>query len=386
MPRKRVSRQQEAAAGNLPPQPPSVPTQQQQKASRASAFRQRELAAGNLPPSPPPVPAQQKKKTLRARASRQRELAAVPPPLPPVPAQQQQKAPRKWKTATDNLTPLPPSLPVQHQKAPHARASRRRKLTTPNVTDSDDSERYVSLVRNRQNVVRSNISDVGRSEVHRAISFDSNDESEEEYFIPATKRARLSQPMIQTSSPRSYYVPNLSNIDPLELLANVFEQSLHNVIEATSTNNPCLVNRLSSGKDLQEFSGNPLEWYRFKQNYEVLSELGKYSKKENVLRLVRSLKGEARSAIENLLATNVDDPNLIIETLELLFENRNIILEKIVTGLKGLSEVISSMDILEFSTKLSSAVNALNSLGGQGYLGSPELLKEMKKSYLQIWF
>ncbi|OXU17075.1 hypothetical protein TSAR_012479 [Trichomalopsis sarcophagae] len=66
-----------------------------------------------------------------------------------------------------------------------------------------------------------------------------------------------------------------------------------------------------------------------------------------------------------------------METLELRFGNKSIISEKVVSGLKQLPNVVSSMDVLVFSTKLRSAVIALISLNSIGYFLSPDLLKEL---------
>ena len=144
-----------------------------------------------------------------------------------------------------------------------------------------------------------------------------------------------------------------------------------------TSSDPRLVNRLTSAKDLPNFSGNPLEWMKFKQAYELSSELGEYDSRENVLRLDRALEGESRSAVENILATGSDDVDLIIETLEFRCGKKNIIFEAIVSGLRQLPDVTSSMDVLVFSTKLRSAVIAIHSLEDIGYLSSPDLVKEL---------
>lgn len=67
-----------------------------------------------------------------------------------------------------------------------------------------------------------------------------------------------------------------------------------------------------------------------------------------------------------------------METLELNFGSKGVILEKIIIGLKKLPCMSSSSTgIVNFATKLRTAVIAIKSLEGVGYLLSPDLLKEL---------
>ena len=93
-----------------------------------------------------------------------------------------------------------------------------------------------------------------------------------------------------------------------------------------------LVNRLTSSRKLLTFDGNPLEWRSFNQAYDTSS--GEYSSEEIVFHLFEELKGEARSAVENILATGTKNPDIIMKTLKLRFGNKNVIFYEILLNLK----------------------------------------------------
>ena len=138
------------------------------------------------------------------------------------------------------------------------------------------------------------------------------------------------------------------------------------------------MNRLTTSKKLVTFDGNPLEWRSFNQTYETSSVSGGYSNEENVTRLFEALKGETRSAVENILATGTKNPDIIMKTLELRFGNENLILSEIVLKLKKLLSICSGeIDIVNFSSKLNNAVSALDEMNNIGYLFNKDLLKEL---------
>lgn len=91
-----------------------------------------------------------------------------------------------------------------------------------------------------------------------------------------------------------------------------------------------LINRLTYKKGLPQFSGDCLEWLRFKRAFETSSNLGGFSDTENIARLFEALKGEAKDAVDSLMVTACS-AQTIIKTLELRFGNADRITDRIVT-------------------------------------------------------
>lgn len=170
----------------------------------------------------------------------------------------------------------------------------------------------------------------------------------------------------------------VSNIDPAvrmaEAMAEVFERTLSTMRDGSfGGNNSRVFNRLTPDTKLPVFSGEPLDWLHFKEAFDLSSESGGYSDRENIGRLFTALQGKAREEVHSLLATRCDSES-VIKTLELHFGNKQAIAQKIVDDLKKLPEVTSGKTtIISFATKLRNAVVAFKRLEIIGYLHSPEL-------------
>ena len=142
-----------------------------------------------------------------------------------------------------------------------------------------------------------------------------------------------------------------------------------------SEGNSRLVNRLTTAKELPTFSGDPLEWLHFKEEYKLSSELGEYGDRENISRLFKALKGEARDVVNTLLATS-RDPASVIRTLDLHYGNKRSVAEKIVRNLKKFPESdASSSSLTHFATEWRNATVAFKSLNLPDYLYSPDLIR-----------
>ncbi|XP_076660490.1 uncharacterized protein LOC143363843 [Halictus rubicundus] len=167
-------------------------------------------------------------------------------------------------------------------------------------------------------------------------------------------------------------------VDPATRLAEAIENTLLAVRESSASEaNSRLVNRLTSAKALPTFSGDPFEWLHFKEAYELTSELGGFSERENIARLFGALTGEAREAVRVLLATTRDAKE-VMQTLELHYGNKNLIAEKLSSAIKELPHLNSGkVNMVQFSTKLKNTVAAFKSLGLVGYLHSFDLLKSV---------
>lgn len=184
---------------------------------------------------------------------------------------------------------------------------------------------------------------------------------------------------ITDRAPRDATVSTVNNYtdrsDVLRLLAREIESARD--VPSTSTGTGQLVNRLTSAKSLPKFTGDCLEWLRFKQSFELSSELGGYSERENVARLYEALKGEAREAVDALMIT-ASSANVIMQTLQLRFGNPDKIINRIVQDIKKLPKINTGrMDLITFATKLRNSVAAMQTLKHVGYLYSPDLIKDV---------
>ena len=182
-----------------------------------------------------------------------------------------------------------------------------------------------------------------------------------------------SQPVRQT---RSFSLDR--NEDAATRIANAMEQTLRAARDASiSEHNSSIALRLKSVKDLPDFSGDPLEWINFREAYKLSTDLGGYTDRENINRLFKSLKGDARESVKTLLATT-GDADAVIRTLDLQYGNKNVVAQRIINDIQGLPSLESGhISITRFAAKLQNAVEAFKSLNLTCYLSSPDLLKSV---------
>lgn len=186
--------------------------------------------------------------------------------------------------------------------------------------------------------------------------------------------AESSRALVDAPRDRS---PSVSAMD-ISHLTKAIEATLNTVREASVGNGSNrLVNRLTSNRGLPTFDGDGLEWLRFKRAFEISTEVGGYSDRENISRLYESLKGEAKDAVSSLMLT-ASNTAQIMETLELRFGNKDVILREMVQGLKKLPKINSGkIDIVTLATKVKNAVAAMEAISHIGYLHSPDLALEI---------
>lgn len=128
----------------------------------------------------------------------------------------------------------------------------------------------------------------------------------------------------------------------------------------TVTHNNAFLHKVNSSKALPIFTGDPLDWARFKQAYDNSTQNFQIPNQENIARLFEALKGEARETVKTLFASG-SNSNDIMRTLELRFGNSKMILEKIISEFSNLPAIGSGkISLLEFASKLKNAVTSLN--------------------------
>ena len=158
------------------------------------------------------------------------------------------------------------------------------------------------------------------------------------------------------------------------------DQSEIGEMSAQESRNPdsssALMNRLTN-QSLPNYYGDLMDWLRFKHAYNLSTRLGKFTEAENVDRLNKCLRGEAREAVRSLLPTTTD-ASLIMKTLEREFGNPTKITKKVIEDLKRLPRVGSGkMKLSTLTSAVSKAVAVMRSLDNVWYLHSPELCEEI---------
>lgn len=167
----------------------------------------------------------------------------------------------------------------------------------------------------------------------------------------------------------------LQQRDLVEAMSAAFAQALK--VNAQRDTQPGLVNRLASSKEAMEFSGNSLEWLRFKRAFVTSTVSGNYTDEENVSRLYELLKGDARKAVESLMFTTKSAAE-IMGALELLYGGSDRILQKLVESLRKLPRLSSGeMNVITFASHVKNNVTAIRSIGDKGYLSNPDLLYDI---------
>ena len=148
-------------------------------------------------------------------------------------------------------------------------------------------------------------------------------------------------------------------------------------LNSGSANFDKLLHRLTSSKDLPNFNGDCLDWMRCKKAFDLSTKVGGFSDEENVARLHRCLRGEAREAVASLLITATSAAG-IFESLEMRFGNPEVIVSKTIQKLKRLPKATSgNVDIVLIATEVKNAVASMQALNHIGYLHSPEIYREV---------
>ena len=171
-----------------------------------------------------------------------------------------------------------------------------------------------------------------------------------------------------------YNDDNQTNEDPVIKLAHAIINHTNSIRDSSLPNeNTRFVNRMTSAKYLPTFTGDPLDWLHFKQAYDMSTELGEYTERENIIRLFEALKGDARASVKTLFATG-NNASEIIDTLEMQFGSSRLILDKVLNEIRNLKSLESKrITLVEFSKKLQNGIRSIKSLNKERYLNSPEL-------------
>ncbi|CAK1590218.1 unnamed protein product [Parnassius mnemosyne] len=140
--------------------------------------------------------------------------------------------------------------------------------------------------------------------------------------------------------------------------------TLKDIMVTSSTNQEeRLLTRLSTPRELPPFSGDCIEWLHFKSAYEESTCACQFSDSENLWRLRRALKGDAKEAVTDLLIGNTS-PAVVMEAQELRFGQSDLIIQYLTSQMKKLSPLSTNYqhNVILFSMKVNNCVATLYAL------------------------
>ncbi|XP_062538728.1 uncharacterized protein LOC134207003 [Armigeres subalbatus] len=131
-------------------------------------------------------------------------------------------------------------------------------------------------------------------------------------------------------------------------------------------------------KELPNFSGNPAEWPLFWSSFETSTRICGYSESENLMRLQRCLKGEARKAVNCFLLHPLNVPE-IIRTLTTLYGRPEALIGTLLAEVRAApaprSEKLES--IINFGLVVRNLCAHLIATGQELHLANPMLMNEL---------
>lgn len=138
------------------------------------------------------------------------------------------------------------------------------------------------------------------------------------------------------------------------------------------------ITRQTCATELPTFSGAPEEWPLFISIFNTTTRVCGYTDDENIARLVKALRGEARESVLALLvsSTNVER---IVNTLQLRFGRPAQIIEIMLAKIRHMRDIRPDdfNQLLKYATDLQNIVATMIATGQRGHLTNPTLVKEM---------
>ncbi|XP_037042681.1 uncharacterized protein LOC119079015 [Bradysia coprophila] len=131
-------------------------------------------------------------------------------------------------------------------------------------------------------------------------------------------------------------------------------------------------------KDLPNFSGNPRDWGLFISAYDTANETCGFSNSENLYRLQRSIKGDARRDVENLLLHKDSVPK-IIDTLRLLYGLPEHVVETAIQDVEKLPPPKEDdlRSLIKFAMAVQNMSATIQHTGALEHLRNPNLMKSI---------
>ncbi|XP_055585318.1 uncharacterized protein LOC129738158 [Uranotaenia lowii] len=139
-----------------------------------------------------------------------------------------------------------------------------------------------------------------------------------------------------------------------------------------------LAARQSLARDLPIFSGNPTEWPIFIANYRYTTEACGFTNGENMLRLQRSLQGQALDAVRSRLIFPSAIPQ-VIEILRMRYGRPEVLINVLLQKVRAIPPPRSDRleSLIEFGTAVQELVDNIDAANEPAHLVNPALLQEL---------
>ena len=161
-------------------------------------------------------------------------------------------------------------------------------------------------------------------------------------------------------------------------IALTFGDTLRSVMTEGNSNVQKLMTRQMVGRDLPTFSGRPEEWPLFAKMYVLTTEECGLSDSENLVRLQKALKDDARDAVLSML-TLPDNVGQVMRTLELRFGRNDMIIASVIQKVQALGAVKHGdfEGLIAFATAVQTVVSTMQLLKSDGHMFNPQLRQEL---------
>ncbi|KAG5887968.1 hypothetical protein JTB14_035043 [Gonioctena quinquepunctata] len=117
------------------------------------------------------------------------------------------------------------------------------------------------------------------------------------------------------SHPKSAEFSYVQASNEIKLLCQTISETMKSVDPVTQEK---ILARQTLDKDFPIFDGNPEDWSLFHQQFQRISKMCQYSEDEIMVKMRKSLRGEAKSSVSAMMMTS-KNLELIMKTLQMRF-------------------------------------------------------------------
>lgn len=161
----------------------------------------------------------------------------------------------------------------------------------------------------------------------------------------------------------------------LNSASNVKPEVIENKQQEDFQRNMFLWNQKQILMELPHFDGNPKDWSKFKNAFDVTTTQAEYSNLDNLSRLEKALKGTAAKSVQPLMISANNVPH-IMRKLEEQFGQASMICRELRGDLERIKK-LGNKTINEIADKLDCFIINMNTLNRADLLTDPRLLEEL---------